>query len=216
MKKNGIEQNVEYQSHLYASRNPLIGYIAWLRIKRILDKLNEGDSVLDAGCGEGYATSAFANKCKMVVGVDVVPERIKKANRIAMSNGVRDKTTFLCSDLFHLEHAIKDKFDVVVCSEVIEHVDEPEELLRILLKRVKRNGKLIITYPNEPVLQFGRKIFFLGKAKKIEDMTNHKVCLQKKNIEEFASKLGLKIVDCERIPNFPVAYLNELFVLDQT
>ncbi len=209
------EQSGEYQSHLYESRNPLIGYIAWLRIMRILDKIAAGDTVLDAGCGEGYTTSAFAGKCKMAVGVDVVPGRIKKAERIAKLNGVHGKTKFLCSDLFKLGGAVKDEFDVVVCSEVMEHVDKPKELLEILQKRVKKGGKLVITYPNEPVLRFGRKIFFLGKAKKIEDMTDHKISLSRKNIEGFASELGLKIIGYERIPNLPVAYLNELFILQR-
>ncbi len=203
----------DYQSHLYESGNPIISYVAKLRIDRILDKIRPEDFVLDAGCGEGYTTSAFAKKCKRIVGVDIVPARTKKAGQIAKSNGVLDKTKFVCSDLFQVRKAISENFDTVVCSEVIEHVENPKELLEILAAMVNQSGQLIITYPNEDVLRLGRKIFFLGKAKRIEDMTAHKTSLGRKDVEGFAKELGLKIVYYEKIPRFPLVYLNELFVL---
>jgi len=203
----------DYQSHLYESRNPFVNYVVKLRVARIAKLIGRGDSVLDAGCGEGYTTSEFASKCRKAVGVEMVPERIEKAKRIAKEKGVSDKTSFVCSDLFEIEKKLEEKFDVVVCSEVIEHVDEPKRLLGILARM--GSGKIIITYPNEPVLKLGRRMFFLGKARQIEEMTDHKITLNRENVEEFAKELGLEITHYEKIPNLPLVYLNELVILEK-
>lgn len=202
-----------YQKHLYETGNPLVNYLVKLRLNGILRRIGEQDTLLDAGCGEGYTTSKFAKRCRKVTGVEIVPERVDKAKRVAKEFGVFKKTIFLCSDLFELDARVKEKFDVVVCSEVIEHVEKPKLLLEVLKRRLKNNGKLIITYPNETILQIGRKIMFYGNAKKMERKTDHKISLSEKVFREMAEETGFKVTDYQKIPSLPLIYFNELFVL---
>ncbi|MFH1448166.1 MAG: glycosyltransferase [Candidatus Micrarchaeota archaeon] len=214
---NGMGQNKSggYQDHIYESKNPIVRYVTYTRIKKLLKYIGDEDTVLDAGCGDGYTTNIFAKHCKNAVGVDIIPERLKKAERMAKENGIEEKTSFVCSDLFKLDKALKEKFDTIICSEVIEHVEQPKQLLQTLITRMKDNGKIVLTYPNEEVLRMGRTLVFMNSADELEVKTDHKVVLTRKQVGGFARDLGLRIASYERIPNIPFFYLNELVVFEK-
>ena len=55
----------------------------------------------------------------------------------------------------------KDKtFDIAICSEVIEHTQNPGVLLENISNILKPEGKLIISIPNEKLINALKKIYF--------------------------------------------------------
>jgi len=63
------------------------------------------------------------------------------------------------SDLNHAIDLPDDQFDVVICREVIEHVESVPHTLREFNRILKPGGKLVLTFPNR--LQFRSRIFHL-------------------------------------------------------
>ncbi len=104
----------------------------------IMDRVEAGQRVLDVGCGCSAYLLWMAEKGCEVTGCDSNPKRIDEA-RATMAHA---NLVFEVRDVVNEPPAMP--FDVVICSHVIEHIDDPVPLLRAL----KRNGKkLIVAVP---------------------------------------------------------------------
>jgi len=104
----------------------------------IMDRVDAGQRVLDVGCGCSAYLQWMAEKGCEVTGCDSNPKRIEEA-RATMAHA---NLVFEVRDVVNEPPAMP--FDVVICSHVIEHIDDPVPLLRAL----KRNGKkLIVAVP---------------------------------------------------------------------
>ena len=97
----------------------------------------QGRSVLDIGCGEGRYLRLLQNSCSKMTGVDF---------NMVQVNALRQEgfNTFTPDEL-----PIQNKYDVLLMSHVIEHLD-PEKLVQFMdhyLSMLAENGILIILTP---------------------------------------------------------------------
>lgn len=103
--------------------------------------------ILDAGCGNGRDFEILSNSAQKLVGVDFSPGMIREAKFKA------EKLTDTCvhlvaSDITSLP--FKDNsFDLIVCSEVLEHVPEWLKAISEFHRLLKPSGDLIISTPNK-------------------------------------------------------------------
>jgi len=100
------------------------------------------NSILDVGCGSGWVAKEFLPKGKQVYSLDISvinPAIVKKLFPSEKHFGIT-------ADSFHLPFT-DNSFDCVIASEIIEHVLEPKNFIRELLRVVKSGGSLIITTP---------------------------------------------------------------------
>lgn len=105
-----------------------------------------GRKVLDAACGTAYGTAMLAAAgASEVVGVDVAEDVVERARASAPP-----ATRFEIADLYHLPFA-NGEFDLVVCFEAIEHVDDPGAALDELRRMLGPDGLLIVSTPNRDV-----------------------------------------------------------------
>jgi glycosyltransferase involved in cell wall biosynthesis len=95
--------------------------------------------LVDLGCSDGKMSSEFRQCGHTVIGVD-----------IQQIPGVADNVDqFIMADLDQgLPPELQTEIDVVVCADVLEHVREPEELLRELAERLNRGGVVVASIPN--------------------------------------------------------------------
>jgi SAM-dependent methyltransferase len=99
--------------------------------------------VLDAGCGVGYGSVILAEAgASDVVGVD-----IGAAVVAAASAADRPGLRFEQGDIAQLP-AAEGSFDVVVCFEVIEHVENPDAVLDEFVRVVAPGGLVVVSSPN--------------------------------------------------------------------
>jgi SAM-dependent methyltransferase len=133
------------------------GYAIWhfIRYKNIADFVNamDGKRLLDVGCGIGLLDLLITNKD--IVGIDVDRESIIEAKRIRKTMKLNNnRIHMLAADLHFLP--FREKFDVILCSEVLEHLTYDKTALEALLPVLDENGLLLITLPNALRLEFSQ------------------------------------------------------------
>ena len=106
--------------------------------KFFVDNIDSTDKVLDVGCGNGENTFDIAKKAESVVGMDILKINIMKANK----NCNRGNITYFIGDA--IEYEFKDKFDKVILSNVLEHI---EDRTRLLMKISKISTVILLRVP---------------------------------------------------------------------
>lgn len=130
----------------YYTANPISGRLVKNFFKEFTDiyKSIEVDSVFDGGCGEGFVLHELnqARPVKSFYAIDVDENEVKDASRNLPFCDVRQGNLY--------EIPFKDNsFDLVICSEVLEHLESPDKGLQEL-NRVCRKYALL-SVPREPV-----------------------------------------------------------------
>lgn len=171
-------------------------------------------SILDVGCGNGVISRHLGRFGFKVTGIDVSEKAIDKAQSLNQFSNVK----FMIKSA---EDLIAEgiKYDAIICSEVLEHLNDPDALLDVLNKSLSRNGKLIITVPNgngpreslvtKPVLKLRTKNNWLWKLilnakKKLgyngttvqsdADNLDHVQFFSKRDIQRLSLRHNLKII----------------------
>lgn len=112
-------------------------------VKNLKQHIPDTGKVLDVGCGNGNISIQLGGLGYMVQGVDVSDKAIKKATETNTFANVR-------FDVISAEQLVADgkTYDAVICSEVLEHLEQPEDLVKTLYDLLADNGILIVTVPN--------------------------------------------------------------------
>ncbi len=111
--------------------------------------------ILDMGCGKGELAQTLINLGHQVYGADVSNEALEVAKKFLVRH-----YCFNFEDENWPVDLLKEKFDVVVASEVVEHVFWPVEFLNNLSLLVKDDGRIIVTTPNFLFWKNRLKMFF--------------------------------------------------------
>jgi len=116
------------------------------RIKKILSLLPKGNfSILDLGSNNGELTNIISKRYNQVVGLEFIKENVSSARKKFPN------IKFIEGDITNLR--IKQKFDIIIAGEIIEHVLSPINSLKKIKKIIKKQGILIISVPNIVSLQ---------------------------------------------------------------
>jgi SAM-dependent methyltransferase len=164
--------------------------------KRILSRFNFADSLLELGLGHGFTAELFAKACNrhvIVDGASVVIDQFKQ--REPNFSGA------LVLDYFET-YAPKEPFDIIVMGFVLEHVDDPEIILRRYRQYLKPDGKIYVAVPNAKSLN--RRIGFeLGLIDDIYSLNANDIALGHKRqfcidtLSELLLKTGYSIEHVE-------------------
>ena len=113
----------------------------------ILDRsVISGQLWLDLGCGAGVLTRELVRRGARVVALDGSPSMLQEACRSL------DPTAYTCvsfqqGDAQDLSWSEACAFDGVLCSSVVEYVENEDEVMRQVSRVLKNNGLLIISMP---------------------------------------------------------------------
>jgi 2-polyprenyl-3-methyl-5-hydroxy-6-metoxy-1,4-benzoquinol methylase len=142
----------------YSHKNPLINWLFWQRLRKVMEHVENGqyENILDFGCGSGVMLPFLSSISKQVIAMDVdlLPiQSVQKYIPIANNVQIKDATKINISDLS------KNSFDLIIALDVLEHVQDLPKTLSELFSLLKPNGQLIVSGPTENILyQIGRKI----------------------------------------------------------
>ena len=110
---------------------------------------DSGLLMLDVGCGSGWLAAAALSMGQQVVSMDISTVNPAKALQKMPS----ERHYALVADAMQLPF-VEELFDVIVASEVIEHVKDPAAFTASLLSRLKPGGRLLITTPYDEKIQY--------------------------------------------------------------
>jgi len=100
-------------------------------------------SILDVGCGTGIGiTFPMASLGYKILGIDIDLSSVEEANKI----NIYPNASFFNG--FIEEKADLKDIDIIICSEVLEHVSNPLKFLLSLKCCLKKEGLIILTIPN--------------------------------------------------------------------
>lgn len=190
----------DHMEKLYSSDNFLVSYIHNRRLNKIVEFIPKKENlrVLDAGCGEGQLLERISKNFKKnnleieLFGSDITKVSLESAKR-------RINAKLFLENLEKL-HYPNNYFDVITCTEVIEHIPEYKKVIEELKRCLKPNGLLILSFPNEPLWTFSR--FLLGRVPiKVPDHVN-----------SFSSKQIIRIVNLKIKKRFNIPFRLPSFI----
>jgi len=133
--------------HYHSNLNFVIRFIEYRRVKYILNflRINKKDIIIEIGCGAGDILGKI-NK-GILIGVDIskyildiAKERYKN---IEFINGNAENLPVKIS---------QNKYDKIICSEVLEHTENPINVLKEIKKISKDDSVIVISVPNEKLI----------------------------------------------------------------
>ena len=119
-----------------------------LRVNFIEERSSvEGKKVLDVGCGGGILAEALNELGAKVTGIDASENTIGVAKSHSRSIG---------SDVIYIQNTIEEfisshpneKFDVITCLEMLEHVPSPNEIIKSCSNLLKDDGNIFFSTIN--------------------------------------------------------------------
>ena len=163
---------------------PHIGFrIRARKILNLFKKINKNSKILDAGCGYGIYSMILAEKGYSINAIDIEKERISEINSMKKQyKKIESKINAITGTLTKL-HYKKESFDVVLSSEVIEHIKNDSKAFSELARVLKKRGILILTIPidskynRKEYKKFGheRPGYHIKDLKKLADKNNLRI-----------------------------------------
>lgn len=156
----------------------------------------KGVRILEAGCGGGILAEDLARLGAYVVGVDPGKEMIDLAKTHLDTKSSELKNLIEYHAITVEEHAkqFAGTYDAIVCSEVMEHVDEKESILEACVRCLKPGGSLFITTENQTMLAWFIFIIIPEYILKFIPKGTHfyEKFISPKTISKMVSKYGCK------------------------
>jgi SAM-dependent methyltransferase len=141
--------------------------------------------VLDLGCNQGEVGYLIAQKAKNVVGIDYNKEAIN----IAAATLVLPNLSFICAEASFFLSQHKSKFDCLILSHVLEHIDEPKEFLEQYIMYFK---KIYIEVPDFE-RSLSNNFRYDLKPNILYSDSDHVYEFTRKGLKELVSSVGLVI-----------------------
>ena len=143
----------------YSHPNPFINWLFWQRLHKVMNYIEQDapyEYVLDFGCGSGVMLPFLCGISQRVTAMDIdlLPfERVSRLRAFPTNLDVHDAHEVTLKDL------PKASFDLIVATDVLEHVEDLPGTLADMEALLKPGGQIIISGPTENILyQIGRKL----------------------------------------------------------
>jgi 2-polyprenyl-3-methyl-5-hydroxy-6-metoxy-1,4-benzoquinol methylase len=202
LKENGVFVGNAYDK--YDSRNPIVRKImqGFTNSLSVLVNNAAPKTIHEVGCGEGYWVIKWNKEGFLASGSDFSPKVIELARKNAESRGFSPEI-FSVRDIYDIR-ANDERADLIVCIEVLEHLEHPEIAMAHLKQITERY--IILSVPREPVWRIlnilrGKYIKHLGNTPgHIQHWTHHsflRMVRQYFNINAVLTPLPWTIVLCQ-------------------
>jgi len=139
MNKREIE-HLESVSPFYEKGDYMDELMIEREIEIIQQYITRGKSALEVGCGNGYSTERL---CKIFNDIEVIEPSTKN---IALMR--RKVPQIVCHNVLLENFSTKRKYDFIFFLNVIEHIEDPVESLKILSGLIRDEGLIFISCPN--------------------------------------------------------------------
>lgn len=182
----------------------------WLWLKRRLPATKNGEKLLDVGCGSGAFSIGASRLGYTPTGLSWdEPNQHLAERRAAICND--QKSTFDIVDVrqLGLHEKYKNRFEVALCCENIEHILDDQKLIRDIADCLKLGGRLLLTTP----YQLNRAITpdDNGPYKTVEDGGHVRRGYSEQMLMELTKNAGLRVENIGYVSGFASQKATALF-----
>lgn len=137
-------------------RNPINAWMRRVNFEWIRRTFPPGFHLVELGCGTGRDALALSAEGRMVFGIDVSPEMVRRAEQKALGSGLEKATKFVCGrneDLLELlEFSPWKNFDGAYANFALTYEESLEKIASLVSTVLAPRGRFICTLPNRTVL----------------------------------------------------------------
>jgi len=163
-----------------------------------------GAHALDVGCGGGLLSESLARAGASVTAIDLAPTMVETARLHALDSGLTIDYRVQSAEMLLNSHA--EKFDVVTCMEMLEHVPDPGATIAVLARLTRPGGDLFISTINRNLKSFALAIVGAEYLANLVPRGTHEYerLLKPSEIARFARAASLEVVDIAGLKYDPV------------
>lgn len=169
--------------------------------------------VLDVGCGNGFTCNEFLERGCTVCGIDMSESGIAEA-RAAYPQA---RFEVLAADAEMLENLQEEPFDLVVSTEVVEHLYAPREFACGCFKALKPGGRFICTTPYHGYAK-NLVLSLLGKwdahANPLWD-SGHIKLWSRRTLTKLLAEAGFENIRCRGVGRVPYLWMTMVLSADR-
>jgi 2-polyprenyl-3-methyl-5-hydroxy-6-metoxy-1,4-benzoquinol methylase len=140
----------------HTSKNPIQKFLINNFFSSLIEIIKPlgAQTILDAGCGEGFTINKLINNDigKRIEGIEFSKDAISFGKKLFPDLNIKQGSVY---ELPYGDRSI----DLVICTEVLEHLEHPEKAVKEMLRVTKRY--LVLSVPNEPFFMLSN--FLRGK-----------------------------------------------------
>lgn len=104
--------------------------------------------VLEIGSGEAGVLSAFTRKGHQCVGIELSPDRVKRAEELMKEEVASGQIKFIAKDIYDIDpSSFSPKFDLIILKDVIEHIHQQEKIMVRLKEFLAPDGVIFFGFP---------------------------------------------------------------------
>lgn len=185
--------------------NPLRRQFIIQHVKNIFDK-----DIIDVGCGGGILSESLAKLGANVTGIDMGEEPLNIAKLHALESSVEVNYELITAE--EKAQASPEKFDIVTCMEMLEHVPDPSSVVAACASMVKPNGFIFFSTLNKTIMSYLLAIVAAEKVLKLvpNGTHNHDSFIRPSTLISWAEGHDLKCIDAAGIHYNPVTENHKL------
>ena len=166
--------------------------------------LNDRD-VLDVGCGGGILADSMARKGAVVTGIDLAT----KSLRVAQLHALEAETPRIRYEEVAVETLAERQpasFDVVTCMEMLEHVPDPESVVKACAELVKPGGWVFFSTLNRNVQSFAQAIVAAEYLLNLLPRGTHEYAkmIKPSELAGFCRAAGLNVLHAKGLQHNPI------------
>jgi 2-polyprenyl-6-hydroxyphenyl methylase/3-demethylubiquinone-9 3-methyltransferase len=163
-----------------------------------------GKKVLDVGCGGGILAESMAHRGAEVTGIDLGETPLSVATLHALETGIA--MDYRQIPVEALAQEMPGQFDVVTCMEMLEHVPDPESVIRACATLVKPEGHVFFSTLNRNPKAFMLAIVGAEYVMKMLPKGTHEYAkfIRPSELEQAARKNGLDLINISGLSYNPL------------
>lgn len=180
------KQNKNKYFYKVIGKNNFTYYLIIRLISKAIDLKGSPRTILDLGCGVGSIDFFLAKQGFKVDGVDISKHAISIARKFKKLSNVSNAAFFLDDVTTFNNHK---KYDLIICSEVIEHIEDDKKLLKNMYLLLEKEGVGVITTPS-----LNAPLFKIGLLKKFDRKVGHLRRYSSQSLINRVQKVGFEVV----------------------
>nr|WP_300309384.1 bifunctional 2-polyprenyl-6-hydroxyphenol methylase/3-demethylubiquinol 3-O-methyltransferase UbiG [Halomonas sp.] len=152
-----------------------------------------GHQVLDVGCGGGILSESMARRGALVTGIDLSEAALEAGRRHADEQGV--ELDYRLISVEQLAEEAPESFDLVTCLEMLEHVPDPESVIRACARLVKPGGHVVLSTINRNPKAYALMILAAEYALRMVPKGTHDYArfIRPSELARWCREAGLKV-----------------------